>query len=145
MQLGHLPSDTDVAIAQDLERVRERSDEAPGRPAVADQRDAAAALESLQEIRQPSRLVERVIAHQAGGQTMAREKDPGPARVLAGDEVARGEGLDGPRREIVQVADRRPDDEQRASRLPAGAHGAIAPSRAGRGSRSRRCAATAWR
>ena len=85
-------------------------------PGVADQRDLRPAGDPPRQLGRPRRLVSLVV-----GDQRRRRRDPeaveqgaGAAGVLAGDVVGVDERLADPRRDVVEVADRRRADDELA-------------------------------
>ena len=94
------------------------------RAGVGHQRDRLARGEPRQELRPRRRGVVLVVGRQRRRDAVVVEQLPRDPRVLAGDQVGRGEGLQRPQRDVAQVADRGGDEVQpggeprRLDRLP---------------------------
>jgi hypothetical protein len=92
----------------------------PRHPGLADHRDPAAGRERLDELAGPPGLVAlEVRDHLAIGvarpqRVDVRQQEPRRAGVLGGDQVRLAEDPRRAQRQILEVADRRADDVQRA-------------------------------
>ena len=118
-----------------------------GRAGVGDDGHVTALAEHVEHLAEPGQLGVLVAHGQPGGADPGVLEQPaGPAGVLAADQPGPGERLDGPRREVAEVADRGGDEDEPARRRALVSHRG-----AGRGARSsaggvaagchRRCAA----
>jgi hypothetical protein len=85
-----------------------------GRSGVRHESNRLPAGQSLEGLADAMVLVVAVAGHTGCREREPREEVPRAARILAVDDVRRRESLPRPRRQVVEIADRRGDDEEAA-------------------------------